>query len=121
MMVADAQAAEAVERAVDELARPARLPVRTIREYQTLRLLPAPRRQGRTGAYGQAHLDRLAAIGRRPRRGHSLAATTDLLRPGGAGGLAAPHVAELGAGAPAATPPRPAEPQPTIPVAQRAA
>src|SRR6266571_4399139 len=80
------QALQAVELTVDELARRARLPVRTIREYQTLRLLPAPRRQGRIGVYGQAHLDRLAAIGRLQRRGYSLAAIKDLFDAGDAGG-----------------------------------
>ncbi len=96
--MADTQAAEAVELTVDELAQRAQLPVRTIREYQTLRLLPAPRRQGRIGIYGQAHLDRLAAIGRLQRRGYSLAAIKDLLQAGGAGGgLAAVLGVELGA------------------------
>src|SRR5258708_30537711 len=95
----DTQAAEAVELTVDELAQRARLPVRTIREYQTLRLLPAPRRQGRIGVYGQAHLDRLAAIGRLQRRGYSLAAIKDLLGAGDAGGLAALLRADLGAAA----------------------
>src|SRR5258708_15200868 len=93
----DTQAAEAVELTVDELAQRARLPVRTIREYQTLRLLPAPRRQGRIGVYGQAHLDRLAAIGRLQRRGYSLAAIKGLLRAGHAGGPGALLGAELGA------------------------
>src|SRR5260370_29396908 len=99
MMMSDTQAAEAVELTVDELARQARLPVRTVREYQTLRLLPAPRRQGRTGVYGQAHLDRLAAIGRLQRRGYSLAAIKGLLGAGDAGGLAAPLGVERGAAA----------------------
>lgn len=94
-MTADTEAVEVVELTVDELGRRARLPVRTIREYQTLRLLPAPRRQGRIGVYGQAHLDRLAAIGRLQRRGYSLAAIKDLLDAGGTGGLAALLGAEL--------------------------
>src|SRR5258708_8614000 len=99
MVMSDTQPAEAVEFTVDELARRARLPVRTVREYQTMRLLPAPRRQGRTGVYGQAHLDRLAAIGRLQRRGYSLAAIKDLLGAGDAGGLAALLGVELGAAA----------------------
>jgi DNA-binding transcriptional MerR regulator len=99
MVTADTEAAEAVELTVDELAQRARLPVRTIREYQTLRLLPAPRRQGRVGVYGQAHLDRLAAIGRLQRRGYSLAAIKDLLGAGEGGGLAAVLGVELGAAA----------------------
>jgi DNA-binding transcriptional MerR regulator len=64
---------------VDELARHSGLPVRTIREYQTLGLVPPPRRQGRTGRYGPAHLARLQLIGRLQRRGHSLAGIGDLL------------------------------------------
>ncbi|HEX9359372.1 MAG TPA: MerR family transcriptional regulator [Streptosporangiaceae bacterium] len=96
----DTQTVEAVELTVDELAQRAHLPVRTIREYQTLRLLPAPRRRGRIGVYGQVHLDRLATIGRLQRRGYSLAAIKDLLQAGGAGGgLAAVLGVELGAAA----------------------
>lgn len=64
---------------VDELARIAELPVRTIREYQTLRLLPPPRRAGRIGLYGVEHRERLALIGRLQQRGYSLAGIKDLL------------------------------------------
>jgi DNA-binding transcriptional MerR regulator len=99
MVMSDTQPAEVVELTVDELARRAHLPVRTIREYQTQRLLPAPRRRGRIGVYGQAHLDRLAAIGRLQRRGYSLAAIKDLLGAGEGGGLAALLGVELGAAA----------------------
>src|SRR5216683_6657212 len=99
MVMADTQAAGAVELTVDELAQRAHLPVRTIREYQTMRLLPAPRRQGRIGVYSQAHLERLATIGRLQRRGYSLAAIKDLLQAGDAGGLAAVLGADLGVAA----------------------
>jgi DNA-binding transcriptional MerR regulator len=64
---------------VDELARIAELPVRTIREYQTLRLLPPPRRAGRIGLYGAEHRERLQLIGRLQQRGYSLAGIKDLL------------------------------------------
>ena len=64
---------------MDELARQARLPVRTIREYQTLRLLPPPRRRGRIGLYNHDHVERLAVIARLQQRGYSLAAIKDLL------------------------------------------
>jgi DNA-binding transcriptional MerR regulator len=64
---------------VDELAALAALPVRTIREYQTLGLVPAPRREGRIGRYGSSHLRRLALIGRLRDRGYSLAGIGDLL------------------------------------------
>jgi DNA-binding transcriptional MerR regulator len=64
---------------IDELARSAKLPVRTIREYQTLRLLPSPVRRGRIGMYGATHRERLALIARLQRRGYSLAGIRDLL------------------------------------------
>jgi DNA-binding transcriptional MerR regulator len=64
---------------VDELARLARLPVRTIREYQTMRLLAPPNRRGRIGLYGAEHRRRLELIARLQRRGYSLAGIKDLL------------------------------------------
>ncbi|MGH3576447.1 MAG: MerR family transcriptional regulator, partial [Mycobacterium sp.] len=65
---------------VDDLARRAGLPVRTIREYQTLGLLPSPRKRGRIGFYSPAHLARLQLIGRLQQRGYSLAGIGDLLQ-----------------------------------------
>ena len=67
------------ELTVDELARQVRLPVRTIREYQTLRLLPPPVRRGRVGLYGAEHVERLELINRLQKRGYSLAGIKDLL------------------------------------------
>jgi DNA-binding transcriptional MerR regulator len=64
---------------VDELARDAGLPVRTIREYQTMKLLPPPNRRGRVGYYGEDHRRRLALIARLQHRGYSLAGIKDLL------------------------------------------
>jgi DNA-binding transcriptional MerR regulator len=64
---------------VDELAALAALPVRTIREYQTFGILPAPRRAGRIGLYGTSHLRRLQLIARLRDRGYSLAGIGDLL------------------------------------------
>lgn len=64
---------------VDELAAHASLPVRTIREYQTFGILPAPRREGRIGLYGVSHLRRLQLIARLRDRGYSLAGIGDLL------------------------------------------
>jgi DNA-binding transcriptional MerR regulator len=64
---------------VDELARRAGLPVRTIRDYQTMGLLPPPAKRGRVGFYGDAHLARLALIARLRDRGYSLAGIGDLL------------------------------------------
>jgi DNA-binding transcriptional MerR regulator len=64
---------------VDELARRVDIPVRTIREYQTIGLLPRPRRSGRIGLYDASHLRRLRLIARLQQRGYSLAGIADLL------------------------------------------
>jgi DNA-binding transcriptional MerR regulator len=64
---------------IDDLARRVRLPVRTIREYHTMRLLPPPERRGRLGLYDGRHVQRLALIARLQRRGYSLAGIRDLL------------------------------------------
>lgn len=64
---------------IDDLARKAELPVRTIREYHTMRLLPPPERRGRVGLYGPGHVQRLQLIARLQRRGYSLAGIRDLL------------------------------------------
>ena len=64
---------------IDDLARQVQLPVRTIREYHTMRLLPPPERRGRLGLYGTQHVQRLQLITRLQRRGYSLAGIRDLL------------------------------------------
>jgi DNA-binding transcriptional MerR regulator len=64
---------------IDDLARQVELPVRTIREYHTMRLLPPPERQGRVGRYGDQHVQRLQLIARLQRRGYSLAGIRDLI------------------------------------------
>ena len=64
---------------IDDLARRVGLPVRTIREYHTMRLLPPPERRGRLGLYGDEHIQRLRLIIRLQRRGYSLAGIRDLL------------------------------------------
>lgn len=64
---------------VDELARRTEVPVRTIREYQTMGLLHPPRRSGRIGLYDISHMRRLELIGRLQERGYSLAGINDLL------------------------------------------
>ena len=71
--------APALELTIDELASRSGLPTRTIREYQTMGLVPAPERRGRVGVYRNAHLQRLALIGRLQERGYSLAGIRDLL------------------------------------------
>src|SRR5918994_4910289 len=70
---------DGVELTVDELATRAGLPVRTIREYQTMGLLPSPEHRGRVGIYRGAHLARLQLIGRLQERGYSLAGIRDLV------------------------------------------
>lgn len=68
------------ELTIDELSARAALPTRTIREYQTMGLLPAPEKRGRVGVYRKAHVHRLELIGRLQDRGYSLAGIRDLLR-----------------------------------------
>ncbi len=57
---------------IDELAAASGTTTRRIRSLQTLGLLPHPVLRGRTGLYGPAHLDRLAAVLRLQDRGFSL-------------------------------------------------
>src|SRR4051812_28399174 len=64
---------------IDELARRCDTTVRTIREYQTLGLLPPPRKQGRVAIYDAGHAGRLRAIAQLQDRGYSLAGIGDLL------------------------------------------
>src|SRR5262249_53179774 len=75
----DARVPSDDEITIDELGRLAKLPVRTIREYQTMRILPPPIRRGRVGFYGAGHCERLALISRLQQRGYSLAGIRDLL------------------------------------------
>jgi DNA-binding transcriptional MerR regulator len=63
---------------VDELAAATGVPVRTIREYQSWRVLHPPRRMGRVGLYDDSHVRRLADIARLQDRGYSIAAIRDL-------------------------------------------
>lgn len=65
---------------VDELAAAAGLPVRTVRHYQSEKVLPPPQRQGRIAVYGREHLDRLLLIGRLQDRGLRLAAIRDVFK-----------------------------------------
>jgi DNA-binding transcriptional MerR regulator len=58
---------------IDDLARAAGTTVRNVRVYQDRGLLPPPRREGRTGIYGEAHLARLRLIGQLLERGYTFA------------------------------------------------
>ena len=64
---------------IDELAREAGATVRNIRAYQERGILPPPRRAGRVGMYGAAHLARLKIIGSMLARGYTLANVAELV------------------------------------------
>jgi DNA-binding transcriptional MerR regulator len=57
---------------IDELAAASGTTTRRVRSLQTLGLLPHPELRGRTGVYGPAHRERLAAIMRLQDQGFSL-------------------------------------------------
>jgi DNA-binding transcriptional MerR regulator len=79
MATAGEPADDDVDLTVDEVASRAGVPTRTVREYQTLGLLPPPEKRGRIGIYRTAHVQRLQLIGRLQARGYSLAGIRDLL------------------------------------------
>ncbi len=64
---------------IDELAHEAGTTVRNVRAYQDRGLLPAPRREGRIGWYGDEHLARLRLVGGLLERGYTLANIGELL------------------------------------------
>ena len=64
---------------IDELAALARIPVRTVRHYQSQKVLPRPVRQGRIAVYRQEHLQRLQLIAVLQDRGLQLSAIRDAL------------------------------------------
>lgn len=64
---------------VDELAERAGVSVEVIRSYQSKRLLPPPRHEGRVAYYDGRHLERLRAIRDLKVRGHSLRAVAEML------------------------------------------
>jgi DNA-binding transcriptional MerR regulator len=64
---------------VEELAKAAGIPVRTLRFYRERRLLPPPRRQGRIAWYSEDHLARLRTIAALLERGHTLGGIADLI------------------------------------------
>lgn len=66
------------EWSVDDLARLAGTTVRNVRLYQERGLLPPPRRDGRRGWYGEAHLTRLRLVLSMLRRGYPLTAIREL-------------------------------------------
>lgn len=64
---------------IDELAQRAGTKSTTVRLYQARGLLPAPRREGREGYYGDAHLARLQLILDLQERGFSLRGIKELI------------------------------------------
>lgn len=64
---------------IDELVALTKIPGRTIRYYQTARLLPVPERRGRIGLYGPAHVERLELIRTLAARGLTIRAIRALL------------------------------------------
>ena len=70
---------------IDELVTRTGTTSRTIREYQALGLLEAPRKVGRVGYYDDRHVSRLAVIARLQARGYSLAGIRDLISAWGSG------------------------------------
>jgi DNA-binding transcriptional MerR regulator len=69
-----------VRYSVDELAAAAGLPVRTVRHYQSEKVLQPPQRRGRVAVYGLEHVDRLQLIARLQDRGLQLSAIRDALK-----------------------------------------
>jgi DNA-binding transcriptional MerR regulator len=63
---------------VEQLSARTGTPVRTIREYQTWRILHPPTRSGRRAFYDESHVARLAGIARLQDRGYSIAGIRDL-------------------------------------------
>jgi DNA-binding transcriptional MerR regulator len=64
---------------IDDLARGAGIPSRTVRFYQTRGLLPRPEMRGRVAHYGPAHVERLRRIAQLQDRGLKIKAIHELL------------------------------------------
>lgn len=75
----DDNGTKAREYRVEELAKAAGIPVRTLRFYRERRLLPPPRRAGRIAWYSEDHLARLRTIAALLERGHTLGGIADLI------------------------------------------
>ncbi|MCX5342997.1 MerR family transcriptional regulator [Streptomyces atratus] len=65
---------------MEELAREAGIPVRTVRFYRERGLISPPRREGRIAWYDDHHLARLRTIAGLLERGHTLTGIADLAR-----------------------------------------
>lgn len=73
------------ELSIDELAHETGVSSRNIRYYQTRGLLPPPQVKGRSGVYGQQHVERLALLDELKSEGLNLQAISFLL--GGSGNV----------------------------------
>ena len=62
-----------VELTIDQLAARTGLTVRNLRAYAARGLLPPPRMRGRTGLYGEDHVDRLSLVREMLNEGYTLA------------------------------------------------
>lgn len=71
-----------MELSVSQLAERSGLSVDTVRYYQTIGLLPAPRHEGRKAVYEDAHLERLERVRELADRGFSLKAIRAVLDEG---------------------------------------
>jgi DNA-binding transcriptional MerR regulator len=75
-----AEGREHREYRMEELAREAGIPVRTVRFYRERGLIAPPRREGRIAWYDDHHLARLRTITGLLERGHTLTGIADLAR-----------------------------------------
>lgn len=75
-----AEGREHREYRMEELAKEAGIPVRTVRFYRERGLIAPPRREGRLAWYDDHHLARLRTIAGLLERGHTLTGIADLAR-----------------------------------------
>jgi DNA-binding transcriptional MerR regulator len=75
-----AEGREHREYRMEELAKEAGIPVRTLRFYRERGLIAPPRREGRIAWYDDHHLARLRTIAALLERGHTLTGIADLAR-----------------------------------------
>jgi len=73
-----AEGSEKREYRMEELAREAGIPVRTLRFYRERKLIGPPRREGRIAWYDENHLARLRTIAALLERGHTLNGIAEL-------------------------------------------
>ncbi|RDI56022.1 MerR family transcriptional regulator [Nocardia mexicana] len=99
--------AAGAEFTISSLADESGLTVRTLRDYSVRGLLPPPEMRGRTGFYGEEHLNRVRIIGRLLERGITLNGVRGLLEAWDRGDDLADV---LGVAAPPAAPERPTHP-----------